>query len=105
MKIAVIKTGGKQYLVREGDEIKIEKISVDKDGEYFFDEVLLVGDEDGKDLKIGKPFLKDVKIEAKVLDQTRDKKVRVVHYKSKTRHHKVYGHRQLKTKIKIIKIK
>ena len=103
-KIAVIKTGGKQYLVHEGAEIKIEKISVDKDGDFVFDQVLLVGSEDGKDLKIGQPFLKAAKIEARVIDQTRDKKIRVVHYKPKTRYHKVAGHRQLKTKVKITKI-
>ena len=102
-KIAVIKTGGKQYLVKKGDELKVEKLSAKKDGSFIFDKVLMISD-NGKEVNVGKPFIKDAKVEAKVLEQGRDKKIRVTHYKSKTRQHTVYGHRQPFTKIKITKI-
>jgi len=103
MKLAVIQTGGKQYLVSEGQELKIEKLSVDADKKFVFDKVLMFS-KDGKDVEVGKPFLKEKKVDAQVLEQGRAKKIRVVHYKAKTRQHKVYGHRQPFTKIKILKI-
>lgn len=103
-KIAVIKSGGKQYLVKAGDIIKIEKLPAEKGKSFTFDKVLMVSDETGKDVKVGQPFIKDAKVRAKVLEQGRDKKVRVVKYKAKTRYHKVYGHRQPFTKVKIEKI-
>lgn len=102
-KIAVIKTGGKQYLVQENQEIKIEKISPASGKDFVFDQVLMFS-KDGKKIELGKPTLKDVKVTAKVLEQGKNKKVCVVHYKSKTRQHKVYGHRQPFTKVKITKI-
>ena len=103
MKLAVIKTGGKQYVISEGQELKIEKLPKEKDSKIIFDEVLLLS-KDGKEAQVGNPFIKDAKVEAKVLDQLRDKKIRVIHYKNKTRQHTVYGHRQPHTKIKITKI-
>ncbi len=102
-KIAVIKTGGKQYLVKEKDILKVEKLKAEKNSLVTF-ETLMVSGEDGQALKLGSPILKDVKVEAKVLVQGRAKKIRVVHYKNKTRQHKVYGHRQLYTQVQIIKI-
>ncbi len=103
-KITVIKTGGKQYIVKQGDEIKIEKLSDEQGKNFVFENVLMISDEKGNDLKIGNPFIKDAKVEAKILEQGRDKKIRVVKYKNKTRYHKVQGHRQLFTKVKINKI-
>ena len=102
-KIAVIKTGGKQYLVKEKDILKIEKLKTKKDGSVTF-ETLMISGEDGRALKLGTPILKDIKVEAKVLDQGRAKKISVVHYKNKTRQHKVYGHRQPYTQVQITKI-
>ncbi len=104
MKIAIIKTGGKQYIVKEGDILKIEKINAANDAKLDFDKVLLMADENGNEVKIGTPFIANAKIEAKVLEQGRAKKIRVIHYKPKTRQHKVYGHRQPFTKVQIEKI-
>ena len=101
-KIAVIKTGGKQYIAKSGDILKLEKLPKAKDKEVIFNEILMVAD--GKSVKLGQPKVKDAKVTAKVLEQGRDKKVQVVKYKSKTRYHKVYGHRQPFTKVKIDKI-
>jgi large subunit ribosomal protein L21 len=105
-KIAVIQTGGKQYLVRPGESLKIEKIAAEKDGKVFFDKVLLMTDGPaspaGKEnVKLGKPFIDDAKISAKIIGEGRGKKVIVVKYKQKTRYHKKAGHRQPFTKITI----
>ncbi|MDD3284142.1 MAG: 50S ribosomal protein L21 [Patescibacteria group bacterium] len=101
MKLAVIKTGAKQYKVKEGDKIKVEKI-IGAEGEKFeFDNILLIAD--GDKVELGKPNL-DTKVEAKVLKQVRARKVRVEKYKNKTRYHKVYGHRQHFTELEITKI-
>ena len=102
MKFAVIKTGGKQYLVKEGDKVKFEKI-IAKDGEKVnFDQVLLIAD---KDVKIGAPLVAGAVVEAKVLRQGRTKKIVVFHYHSKTRYKKKAGHRQNFTEVEILEIK
>lgn len=102
MKLAIIKTGGKQYLVKEGDRLKIEKIDAKEGEEVKFDKVLLVFD---KDVKIGTPFLEDTKVSAKVLKNGRAKKIIIFHYHSKTRYKKKAGHRQPFTEIEIKEIK
>jgi len=99
--IAVIETGGKQYLVKAGDTLKIEKIAGEANTEVIFDKVLLLADEDGKDVKVGSPYIADVKVTATVIAQDRAKKIRVVKYKRKVRYCKVHGHRQDYTKIKV----
>lgn len=102
-KIAVIKTGGKQYNVKKGDVLKIEKIKDIEDGNEVEFDTLMVSEEDGNDLKMGAPVL-DTKVKARIVEQGRGKKVRVVHYKSKTRQHKVYGHRQEFAKVEILSV-
>lgn len=102
---AVIKTGGKQYIVRVGDILKVEKIddlSIKAD-KVTFEEVLLV--DDGKSTKLGTPTVSGVKVVAEVLEQMRDKKVVVIRFRSKSRHFKKRGHRQPKTVLKILEIK
>lgn len=101
MKLAVIKTGGKQYKVTEGQLLKIEKIAGEKGDKINFDQVLLMGTDDGKTVEIGVPVLTEQKVGAEIIEQGRARKVRVVKYKSKTRYHKVYGHRQHFTQVKI----
>ncbi|NCF75265.1 MAG: 50S ribosomal protein L21 [Xanthomonadaceae bacterium] len=104
MKLAVIKTGGKQYKIKEGDEIKVEKVNK-KIGEIInLEKILLVSDEKAEYFKIGNPFVKDIKVEAKILEQARKKKVEVVKYKAKTRYKRTLGHKQHYSKLKIIKI-
>ena len=102
MKIAVIKTGGKQYIVKEGDKLRLEKIDAKEGGELQFSEVLLVGDD--KDIKIGVPLVSDAKVTGKILKQGRAKKIIVFHYHSKTRYKKKAGHRQPYTEVEIVKI-
>jgi len=100
---AIIKTGGKQYLVKPNQILKIDKISNAKKGDIItFDKVLLTFDD--KVLTIGTPYVENAKVEAEVLEAKRDRKVLVRKYKSKTRYHKTFGHRQpfLRVKIKNI---
>lgn len=101
-KIAVIKTGGKQYKVKEGQTVKIEKLPQEEGKSVKFD-TLLVASTDGKEVNLGKPSLGD-KVEAKVVEQGKDKKVTVVKYKNKTRYKRTLGHRQPFTKVEISKI-
>lgn len=103
--MAVIRTGSKQYIVKVGDVLKIEKIHDEdiKDGKITFDDVLLV--DDGKDTKIGTPVISGTKVVAEVIDQVKDKKVVVIKYRAKSRYFKKRGHRQPKTFVKITDIK
>ena len=102
MTLAVIKTGGKQYLVKKGDKLKIEKLKGQAGGTVKFDTLLIV-DETGNNVEIGKPAVKS-KVEAKILKHDKDKKILVVKYKSKTRYLRRVGHRQHYTQVEIQKI-
>ncbi|MDP2855533.1 MAG: 50S ribosomal protein L21 [bacterium] len=103
MNLAVIETGGKQYLVSEGQKIKVEKLSVEENGAIIFDKVLLVFD--GKKTTLGKPLIKGASVEAKLTKTGRNRKVIVFRYHSKTRYRKKKGHRQYFTEVEIGKIK
>lgn len=101
---AVIKTGGKQYRVAEGDVFTTEKLSGEhKEGDKVtFSEVLLT--DTGKDTKIGTPTVSGSKVEGEIVSVGRAKKIRVIHYRAKSRHFKRAGHRQPFTKVKITKV-
>lgn len=101
--IAVIATGGKQYLVKEGEKIQIEKIKGEKGESVVFDKVLLVAAEDGSKLDVGAPHL-TTKVTGEILEQGRADKIEVVKYKAKVRYRKRVGHRQPFTKVQITKI-
>ncbi len=96
---AVIKTGGKQYRVAEGDVIEIEKLASDEGESVDFDEVLMVGE--GEDVKIGKPFLENCKVTATIQEQKRGKKIEIIKFKRRKHHQKRTGHRQYLTKVQI----
>ncbi len=99
---AVIATGGKQYLVKSGCVISIEKLNANVGDEVTFDAVLLVADEDGKEVTMGSPTIAGKTVKGIVKAQTRKKKVRVVKYKPKVRYKRVHGHRQHVTKVEIL---
>lgn len=105
MKFAVIKTGGKQYKVSEGDVISVEKIKgTNKTGDKIsFDQVLLV--DDGKNTTIGTPYIKEASVEAEIKEIGRARKILVVKYKQKSRYLRRNGHRQPFFKVKILDIK
>ena len=100
--LAVIKTGGKQYLVSPGDKIKIEKIKGEPGKEVIAKQVLLV--EKSKKLEIGTPLVKGAKVVGKIIRQDKDKKVIIFKYKPKTRYKVKKGHRQPFTEVEILKI-
>jgi len=99
-QIAVIETGGKQYLVKPGEKIQVEKIKAKEGEEVTFDKVLLLVKE-GK-VQIGKPNLKNFQIKAKVLRQIKGKKVINFKFKSKNNYKRKKGHRQLLTEVEIL---
>lgn len=99
-KIAVIKTGGKQYKVQEGETIKVEKLAAEN-GQKIKLETLLIAA--GDKLELGQPSLGE-KVEAEVLHTAKGDKVTVVKYKSKTCYKRTIGHRQMFTALKVLKI-
>ncbi|MDD4995566.1 MAG: 50S ribosomal protein L21 [Patescibacteria group bacterium] len=103
--IAIIKTGGKQYKIKPGSVLKVEKLDVEAGKTIEIKEVLLIADENGADIKIGDPLVKGASVEAKVLEQGRADKIRVIKYKPKIRYRKEFGHRQPYTKLEIVSIK
>ena len=102
MKYAVIKTGGKQYKVSEGDVIEVDRLLGEKDDKITFDEVLLVVSD--ASTKIGEPFIKGAKVEGKLIEQLKGDKVRVAKFKSKVRFRRVTGFRASLSKVLIEKI-
>lgn len=99
---AIIKTGGKQYKVSEGDVIMVEKLSAAEGETVVFDEVLTVVSD--SEVKVGKPVVEGAKVTAKVEAQGKDKKILVFKYKAKSNYRKRQGHRQPFTKVVIEKI-
>ena len=105
MEFAIIETGGKQYIIKEGEVLNVELLSSDlKEGDtVVFDKVLLIKTD--KETKIGAPLLEGVTIEAIYKENGREKKVSVVRYRSKSRYFKRRGHRQPFTKVAISGVK
>ena len=96
---AVIETGGKQYRVKQGDVLFVEKLEASEGDTINIDKVLLVSNEG--DVSTGKPYLEGAKVEATVLEQGKAKKIIVYKYKAKKNYRKKQGHRQPYTKLKI----
>ena len=94
---AVIETGGKQYQVKEGDIVFIEKLEAE--GEITFDKVIMVGKDDG--VKVGAPYVSGATVTAKALKNGKGKKITVATYKAKKNEKRKMGHRQPYTKVEI----
>ncbi|MGD9154099.1 MAG: 50S ribosomal protein L21 [Bacillota bacterium] len=88
---AVIECGGKQYRVQEGDSIRVEKLEAEVGSELVIDRVLLLG---GERTQVGTPFVAGATVACKVLNQDKNKKIMVFHYKAKKNIRTRYGHRQ-----------
>ena len=104
MSFAVIKTGGKQYKVAEGDKVLIEKLDKEAGEEFDFEDVLLVANGSAETAKIGQPLVRGARVHAKIIEQGKAPKKIVFRYHSKTRYKKKKGHRQPFTKVEILKI-
>lgn len=96
---AIIRTGGKQYRVSEGDKVHVEKLPGNAGDSISFDEVLLVGGGDGA--KIGAPLVKGASVKAEILGQRRDSKIVVFKLKRRKNYRRKQGHRQPYTEVKI----
>jgi large subunit ribosomal protein L21 len=101
--IAVAKIGGHQAIVKVGDKLEVDKLSVEAGKKIKF-ETLLVSEEDGKNFKIGTPFLDGIQVEAKIIEHSRGAKVRVFKMKPRKRYRRLQGHRQDYTVIEITAI-
>jgi len=101
-QLAVIKTGGKQYIVYPGKKIKIEKINLEEGQEAVFDQVLLVAEENK--VEIGRPLIENALVKGKVVSQDRHDKIIIFKYKPKKRYKVKKGHRQPYTEVEILKI-
>ena len=99
---AVIKTGGKQYSVKVGDVVFVEKLNAEADSEVTFDQVLAVGEEGA--VKVGAPVVEGASVTAKVVKNGKGKKIRIFKYNAKKGYRKRQGHRQPYTKVEIGKI-
>tara|TARA_B100000674_G_C37379958_1_gene706975 strand:+ start:70 stop:588 length:519 start_codon:yes stop_codon:yes gene_type:complete len=97
--LAVFKTGGKQYSVKAGEILKVEKLNGAKGDKVSFTDVLAVSDD--KTNNIGQPLLKDALVEAKIIDQIRDKKIIVFKKRKRQNYRLTQGHRQYLTVLKI----
>jgi len=100
--LAIVEVGGKQYLVKEGDTIRVEKIKGDIGSDFTINNVLFLKN-DGN-ISLGRPYLTDAKVLCKISNQIREKKIKVFYYHSKTTHKRMLGHRQPKTILKVEKI-
>jgi large subunit ribosomal protein L21 len=100
---AIIETGGKQYQVKEGDVVFIEKLDAAAESKVSFDKVIAVGKEDG--LTVGAPYVAGAAVEATVLKNGKSKKITVFTYKPKKNEKRKQGHRQPYTQVKIEAIK
>jgi large subunit ribosomal protein L21 len=99
---AVIKTGGKQYRVMQGEYLRVEKLPADVDSTIEFDQVLLVGE--GENVTVGAPLVDGATVSAKVLSHGRADKVRIIKFRRRKHHKKQQGHRQHYTEIEITAI-
>ncbi len=100
--IAVIQTGGKQYLVSKGDKVKIEKIEGVAGDKVTFDQVLFTAE--GTAYKVGKPLIAGATVEATIVKQGRGKKVEILKYKAKSKYRRKAGHRQAYTEVEVTKV-
>jgi large subunit ribosomal protein L21 len=100
MKFAIIETGGKQYRIEEGTDLRVEKLAdAAEGGEVTFDKVLLLSD-DGK-VQIGTPYIEGATVKCAFVETAKAKKVTVIQYKQKSRYFKKKGHRQPYTAVKV----
>jgi large subunit ribosomal protein L21 len=99
---AIVKTGGKQYKIQEGDIIRVEKIPGDLNNPVSLDQVLMFSD--GENIRIGRPALDNVTVKGHIVDQGKGKKILVFKYKRRKRYRRKQGHRQQYTAIKIDQI-
>jgi large subunit ribosomal protein L21 len=101
---AVIHIGGKQYKVQEMEELSVEKVDLEVGKHLKVKEVLMISDDEGKEMKLGMPYVKGAHVECAVVEHGRGEKIKVFKMKPKKRYSKTQGHRQSYTLLKVLKI-
>lgn len=96
---AVIKTGGRQYRVAQGERLRVEKLDAEVDSSIEFNDVLLVGS--GESVSVGAPFVDGAQVTAKINSHGRGDKIRIIKFRRRKHHRKEMGHRQHYTEIEI----
>jgi large subunit ribosomal protein L21 len=96
---AIVKTGGKQYKVRQGDILRFEKLNGDVGSDITFDQILMVAD--GENVSIGQPLVENATVNGRIMEQGRSKKIIVFKYKRRKRYRRKQGHRQQFTAVRI----
>lgn len=99
---AIVKTGGKQYRVNEGDVLKVEKLEGEAGATVTLDDILMVGDD--KEVKVGAPTVEGAKVTAEIIDQIKGDKVTIFKKKRRHNYRRKKGHRQLITVLRVTKI-
>lgn len=99
---AIIETGGKQYKVQNGDQLRVEKLSAEAGNTVVFDKVLACGE--GSDIKVGTPYLEGLTVEGEVVESGKGDKVIIFKYKAKKDYRKKQGHRQPYTLVEITSV-
>ena len=100
--IAIFESGGKQYLVKQGDKVQVEKLEADEGKTISFDKILFTSN--GTDANVGKPYISGASVQAKVLKQGRGAKIHVLKYKAKSKYRRKIGARQYFTEVEITKV-
>jgi len=100
---AVILTGGKQYKVRKGDKLKIEKLAGEAGDKVEFPQIAMTGKD--ADVTVGTPLVEGAKVTGKIVQQARYDKIRVVKFQAKKRHKTIHGHKQAFTEVEITAVK
>lgn len=101
---AIVQIGSSQYVVREKDELLVDRLPEEEGKSFLLDKVLLFSDEDSKKVLVGTPFLTHVSVEVRVMGEEKGEKIVVFKMKAKKRYRRTRGHRSLHTRIKILKI-
>ncbi|MFP4169283.1 MAG: 50S ribosomal protein L21 [Desulfonatronovibrionaceae bacterium] len=96
---AIVETGGKQYKVREGDQLKVEKLSAEPGEEISLDRVICLGGDE--EVQLGRPYVENAKVKCDVLEQSKDRKVLVFKHKRRKDYRRTRGHRQCFTRLKV----
>jgi len=105
MKIAIIKSGGKQYIVKEGDKLKLEKVAKEAGDKMAINEVLFISDtDDASKTVIGNPYIANAVVEGLIKEQGLNKKIDIIKFKSKTRYRRKMGYRHPYTLLQVEKI-
>ena len=100
---AVVKIGAHQYKVKEGDVVDVQRLEKTSSGKLTLGQAMLYAD--AKTVEVGRPYLKDVKLEAQILGEKKAEKIIVYKYKRRKGYKRTRGHRQILTSLKILKIK